>query len=210
MLKDYKARWYFDAETGKGDGEQKADTTPPLTPEPKAEPKKADEPKAEPFTEAQQLKVNGIAAQARQEATDRANATTKAQLEADQAKADKDKAAADLIAKGEFEAALKLKDTDNEALAEAGKVAQAKIEAYDAMAEAQLKKRLEVLGEAAKTAVSTLPGNPDILTRIKWLDENEKTFQPAEPPKGGPKRKGVNNGSEIPKEKLRKIFVGGV
>jgi seryl-tRNA synthetase len=63
--------------------------------------------------------------------------------------------------------------------------AQGVIEAYRQTIGDILANEIKVLGDAAKTAVDNLPGQPDELGKLKWLNANKALFsqqqQPAQP-----------------------------
>lgn len=55
-----------------------------------------------------------------------------------------------------------------------------------------LKTRLDALGEKATTAVDNLPGEPDSLEKLQWLEANEDLFKAdATPGHGTPPKKGA-------------------
>lgn len=72
--------------------------------------------------------------------------------------------------------------------------ANLKLTDFTTAIEGFLTKRLEELGEAAKTAVDNLPGSPDILAKLNWLTTNEELFKTKEPtPPGTPPRRGAKS-----------------
>jgi len=53
----------------------------------------------------------------------------------------------------------------------------AKVVAYEAVIVELLDARIKALGDGAKTAVANLPGAPDSLAKLQWLNANEALFK---------------------------------
>ena len=67
---------------------------------------------------------------------------------------------------------------------------QAYVEAVDTLLAAKLKE----LGETAKTAVDNLPGDPDALQKLAWLNANNALFAKTSLPDIGADRRGRSGG----------------
>lgn len=52
-----------------------------------------------------------------------------------------------------------------------------RVTAYETLVTEILDSRIKALGDAAKTAVAALPGEPDALAKLKWLTANEGLFK---------------------------------
>jgi len=52
-----------------------------------------------------------------------------------------------------------------------------RLTAYQEAVKELLKERVKELGDAAKTAVDNLPGEPDELAKLQWLTKNAGLFQ---------------------------------
>jgi len=63
---------------------------------------------------------------------------------------------------------------------------QAYVEAVDTLLAAKLKE----LGQPAQTAVDNLPGDPDALGKLHWLNANDALFAKTSPPDIGANRRG--------------------
>ena len=63
---------------------------------------------------------------------------------------------------------------------------QAYVEAVDTLLAAKLKE----LGQPAQTAVDNLPGDPDALEKLRWLNANNALFAKTSPPDIGADRRG--------------------
>ena len=63
---------------------------------------------------------------------------------------------------------------------------QAYVEAVDTLLAAKLKE----LGQSAQTAVDNLPGDPDALQKLAWLNANNALFAKTSPPDIGADRRG--------------------
>lgn len=51
------------------------------------------------------------------------------------------------------------------------------VAAYEAVIVELLDAKIKALGEGAKTAVNALPGSPDSLAKLQWLNANEALFK---------------------------------
>lgn len=78
-----------------------------------------------------------------------------------------------------------------------------KVAAYQKAVEELLAAKVKALGDKAKVAVEALPGEPDALARLSWLNANESLFAPADgkghigtPPKRAGKSGGTAPGQE--------------
>ena len=67
---------------------------------------------------------------------------------------------------------------------------EGRIQAYVEAVSQLLAAKIEALGEAAKTAVDNLPGDPDALEKLVWLGANEALFGKRGPPDIGADRRG--------------------
>lgn len=55
----------------------------------------------------------------------------------------------------------------------------AQVTAYEAVIVELLEAKIKALGDGAKTAVNALPGSPDSLAKLQWLNANEALFKAA-------------------------------
>ena len=67
---------------------------------------------------------------------------------------------------------------------------ESKIQAYVETVSELLSSKLKELGEQAKTAVDNLPGDPDALEKLRWLNTNDALFGKTSPPDIGANRRG--------------------
>jgi len=162
------------------------DPKDPKVPDPK-------EPKANAvvFTPEQQAAIDKIVGGARTKAREQAQADfTDAQARAKK----ESEEAAELKELEDSKEYQKVIDTHTAKIAliqPALDAASEQVTKFNAMAEAILKKRIETLGEQAKTAIENLPGEPDVLAKLNWLEANEELFKIKVQPKGTPPKSGV-------------------
>lgn len=131
------------------------------------------------FTDDQQKYVDKLIGDARVKAREKAESDGKAQ-------AAKDKAAADqtaLAAQQQWETLAKQHEGRVRELEPLVK----QVEGYEELIKGLLKDAVEVLGDAAKTAVNGLPGMTAI-EKLDWLHKNEGLFQVASGGVGTPGR----------------------
>jgi hypothetical protein len=161
--------------------------------EPPAPDKTDDDASKVTFTPEQQAAIDKIVGGARTKAREQA----KAEFEAAQAKAKKDAEEAALAKQlkdeKKFGELITQHETRIAEIEPALEAAKAKLANFAETIEGFLSKQLEELGEAAKTAVDNLPGEPDALAKLKWLTANEELFKKSdEPPaRGTPPKSGV-------------------
>ena len=78
------------------------------------------------------------------------------------------------------------------------------VEAVDGL----LAAKIEALGEQAKTAVENLPGDPDALEQLTWLNANEALFGKKAPPDIGADRRGRSGGDvQVTDEEVKAFAV---
>ena len=134
------------------------------------------------FNDAQQRYIDKLLGKVRIEAHDR----VKAEIEREQQKATKDAETARLAEQQEYK---KLADQYQARIGELepleGRM-QAYVEAVDTLLAAKLKE----LGQPAQTAVDNLPGDPDALQKLAWLNANNALFAKTSLPDIGADRRG--------------------
>ena len=134
------------------------------------------------FSTEQQKHINELLGKTREEARDRA----KAEIAREQEKAAKDAEAARLVEEQQYKAlAGQYQARIGELEPLEGRM-QAYVEAVDTLLAAKLKE----LGQPAQTAVDNLPGDPDALEKLRWLNANDALFGKTSPPDIGANRRG--------------------
>jgi len=134
------------------------------------------------FSTEQQKHINELLGKTREEARDRA----KAEIAREQEKAAKDAEAARLVEEQQYKAlAGQYQARIGELEPLEGRM-QAYVEAVDTLLAAKLKE----LGQPAQTAVDNLPGDPDALQKLAWLNANDALFMKTSPPDIGANRRG--------------------
>ena len=164
---------------------------------------KQDETKDEKvvFTPEQQAAIDKIVGGARTKAREQAKAEFEAAQAEAKKKAEEEAETARLKEEKRYTELITQHETKLTKIEPALEAAEAKLKAFGEMAEGMLNQQLEALGEAAKTAVEALPGEPDILAKLHWLTANEELFKTEEPPaRGTPPRRGATS-STLQKKK---------
>jgi len=134
------------------------------------------------FSTEQQKHINELLGKTREEARDRA----KAEIAREQEKAAKDAEAARLVEEQQYKAlAGQYQARIGELEPLEGRM-QAYVEAVDTL----LAAKLTELGQPAQTAVDNLPGDPDALGKLHWLNANDALFMKTSPPDIGADRRG--------------------
>jgi len=193
----------FDADTGDGGGDKGGDGDgKPTLPGPKETDKVV-------FTPEQQAAIDKIIGGARTKARDQA----KVEFEAEQAKATKEAEdtakAQKLKDDGEYQELIAQHETKIADLEPALETAKTQLTAYAEMATSILAQRFAELGEAAKTAVEALPGKPNVLAQLDWLEANKALFKTEEKPAplGTPPKKGVASPALKDKQKVPPVRI---
>jgi len=85
---------------------------------------------------------------------------------------------------------------------------EGRIQAYVEAVDGLLAAKIEALGEQAKTAVENLPGDPDALEQLTWLNANEALFGKKAPPDIGADRRGRSGGDvQVTDEEVKAFAV---
>ncbi|MFH1605032.1 MAG: hypothetical protein ABIH03_14130, partial [Pseudomonadota bacterium] len=116
----------------------------------------------------------------------RAKTKWEADLESAKAKAAKDAETARLVEQQQYKELVERHQARIGELEPLEGRMQAYVEAVDGLLAAKLKE----LGEQATTAVDNLPGDPDALGKLHWLNANEALFAKTSPPDIGADRRG--------------------
>lgn len=118
----------------------------------------------------------------------RANEKWQEQQAAAQQKAAEEAEAAKLEEQQEYQKLLekaRAKIAELEPLTGQVEAATATLEKYQTVINDILSQRVEALGDTAKNAVNNLPGDPDALAKLQWLNANEALFKATDPPVTG-------------------------
>jgi len=97
--------------------------------------------------------------------------------EADLVKASEEAARKAAEEQGEFKTLYETERVKANELAPQVETLTAKVAAYEAVIVELLDARIKALGDGAKTAVANLPGAPDSLAKLQWLNANEALFK---------------------------------
>lgn len=131
------------------------------------------------FTPEQQAAIDKLVG----ERLSRAQQKWQEQQDAARQKAADEAEAAKLEEQKEFEKLLEKargKIAELEPLSAQVEAINATLEKYRATVGDILTKRVEALGDTAKNAVDNLPGEPDALAKLQWLNANEALFKATE------------------------------
>jgi len=191
MEKMFLPNILFEADKGSGSAAPVASDTPPDA-TPLTDTPQADDKAKVVFTPEQQAAIDKIIGGARTKAREQA----KVEFEAAQAEAKKkaDEEAKLNKAKEEkrFQDVIDGHEAKIAEIEPALEKATKALEATSKVVEDVLNKMVESLGEQAKIAIEALPGEPDLLAKLAWLQANEELFKSKAPaPKGTPPRQGI-------------------
>lgn len=181
MFLKYQNRWLYEADKGNNGGEHETPTADGAGANNK--PETGTQPLT--FTPEQQAHVDKLISGR----LGKAKSKWEDELKAQQDKAEQDAEAKRLEEEKEYQKLLDLergKIAELEPLKGQLEAANNTLEDYRTTVGEILTAKIEALGEAAKTAIENLPGEPDALGQLKWLNANETLFTKTEPiPKGG-------------------------
>lgn len=177
--------FYFAADKGSGGG------TPPLDPpsDPPATPPPDTTPRAVPpesgkveFTTEQQAYLDKLIGDARKQGRDKAQADF--EKEAEKAKSEAEKES--LKEQAKWQELAEQHEAKVAELEPQVETLTAQVEAYEIVITEMLNTQVGALGDEAKSAVENLPGEPNALSKLKWLTSNEGLFAPDGKPPGTP------------------------
>ena len=162
--------WAADTDTGGGgtDPAPPPATTggePPATPPAKAE--------AITFSQEQQVYLDKLIGTARKDGREAA----KKEFEVQQQKAKEESEAARLKEQNEWQKLAEQHEGAVKELTPKVETLTAQIAAYETVIVELLDAKIKALGDGAKVAVNALPGSPDSLARLLWLNSNEALFK---------------------------------
>lgn len=144
------------------------------------------------FTPEQQEHINAMLKKEREEARKQAQKDYEAKQKAAQDQAEQER----LKQQQEWQTLAQQHEAKVNELAPQLESLTDQLKEYRKMAETILEAEITALGAAAKTAVDNLPGKPDALAKLQWLNANKSLFQPAQPAtppqpqRGTPQRRG--------------------
>jgi len=140
---------------------------PPVTPPAKTE--------AITFNQEQQAYLDKLIGTARKDGREAA----KKDFDAQQQKAKEEAEAARLKEQNEWQKLAEQHEAKANELVPQVETLTAKVAAYEAVIVELLEARIKALGDGSKTAVANLPGSPDSLAKLQWLNANEALFKAA-------------------------------
>ena len=168
-----RSPFLWDTDPGSGGGGTDPAATPPAATggEPPVDPPAKTEPVT--FTPEQQAYLDKLIGKARNDGRESA----KKELEAAQQKAAQETEEKRLKEQAEWQKLAEGHEAKVKELEPQVTTLTEKVTAYEAKIVELLEAKIKALGEAAKAAVDNLPGSPDTLQKLSWLNANEALFK---------------------------------